>query len=950
VCVAVGSAAGKGLSKMEAWKFKALRNRMKRRSTTSSETSRPVDGNINGDSSGGDNGRRDGGGSGGGGGALFGGGGGGSGGDGRGRQHNSLPTKHVEGGSSSLRKAPSNRSLASSTRSRLSHWAKFGRRQGDGPATGDGVGDASNAKQQQERSSTNTTLDTTTTTATTTTRTTPPPSTSSCSTATAAVDEENPPSIHQPDEAKKKKERRKSSLSREFKEVEDEHDPKEEEVCEEPVVVAPAAAIQIAADTSSIAAPPSPAAVPEPEPPIQDQERQIDAETTDTTGTTGTATATTTTTITDVGIAAEHNQRLGIPDTNDCLPSVDGPPSPKINSTNPLSNSTSVARSELTSQSQSTPAAPPSSPLAFSVNPPAHSPTSLNPTSSPPPSSPLPTAVETLPATPTLPTSVSPLFGPDRSTSLRRDISLRAATGAVFDPPHRPSQVIRRQSILPAGTTGDSRFITDLYFGKPALQGETEQPDMSNRKIWVKRPNASPTSVVVSEEDMVDDVRDLILVKYQNSLGRFWDAPDVMLRIVPRGGRPRGHDRGHDRRHDQGHDRGHDRHERLLSPDEQLVRVLDDYYPGGQTADDALIIEVPERKTPRPSPNHAQSYAYGTESHGVPDDYFSQTPAPARPPTAQRGTPDSQRVQPIPSPGAYPRDARDRDPRDHSRDPRDHSRDPRHSQDPREHRPRLGQRMTTSPPAHPPTHTPILLGPKQHPHAGRSRGGSDVSASNGGQPPPLPPVKPTSSEEDTSQKPRIPSPAVGSPAGSGKKIKEKKQPNQQPSAGIHTDGTVPPIKVLIVEDNVINLRLLEAFMKRLKVRWEAAMNGKIAVEKWRAGGFHLVLMDIQLPVMNGLEATKEIRRLEKVNRIRGAFPHTGKLDDGDEVEEEETYTGEIPEEDRLPDSILFRSPVIIVALTASSLQSDRHEAYAAGCNDFLTKVCCTPFPGSCYCY
>ncbi|KAE9578278.1 hypothetical protein CGMCC3_g5742 [Colletotrichum fructicola] len=34
---------------------------------------------------------------------------------------------------------------------------------------------------------------------------------------------------------------------------------------------------------------------------------------------------------------------------------------------------------------------------------------------------------------------------------------------------------------------------------------------------------------------------------------------------------------------------------------------------------------------------------------------------------------------------------------------------------------------------------------------------------------------------------------------------------------------------------------------------------------------------------------------------------------------------------------LFKSPVIIVALTASSLQSDRHEALAAGCNDFLTK-------------
>jgi osomolarity two-component system response regulator SSK1 len=142
------------------------------------------------------------------------------------------------------------------------------------------------------------------------------------------------------------------------------------------------------------------------------------------------------------------------------------------------------------------------------------------------------------------------------------------------------------------------------------------------------------------------------------------------------------------------------------------------------------------------------------------------------------------------------------------------------------------------------------------------------------------------------------------------------------------DGTVPPINVLIVEDNVINLKLLEQFMRKLRVRWKTAMNGQEAVNQWRTGGFHLVLMDIQLPVMNGLEATKEIRRLEALNGI-GVFSgspidvmQAGKAAaDGDNLEKE-----------------LFKSPVIIVALTASSLQSDRHEALAAGCNDFLTKV------------
>ena len=127
-------------------------------------------------------------------------------------------------------------------------------------------------------------------------------------------------------------------------------------------------------------------------------------------------------------------------------------------------------------------------------------------------------------------------------------------------------------------------------------------------------------------------------------------------------------------------------------------------------------------------------------------------------------------------------------------------------------------------------------------------------------------------------------------------------------------------------------------MKRLKVRWKSAMNGKEAVNMWRTGGFHLVLMDIQLPVMNGLDATKEIRRLEGVNGI-GVFGESP-LSESPLTLTNGNQDGVRPalEEDKLGDRSLFKSPVIIVALTASSLQSDRHEALAAGCNDFLTKV------------
>lgn len=148
---------------------------------------------------------------------------------------------------------------------------------------------------------------------------------------------------------------------------------------------------------------------------------------------------------------------------------------------------------------------------------------------------------------------------------------------------------------------------------------------------------------------------------------------------------------------------------------------------------------------------------------------------------------------------------------------------------------------------------------------------------------------------------------------------------------------MPPINVLIVEDNIVNLKLLEVFLKRLKVRWASAMNGRDAVNKWREGGFHLVLMDIQLPIMSGLEATTEIRRLERINGI-GVFARS----EGEERAPSPMKNGapgdakDAQGDDKLTGN--FKSPVIIVALTASSLQSDRREALAAGCNDFLTKV------------
>jgi len=114
-----------------------------------------------------------------------------------------------------------------------------------------------------------------------------------------------------------------------------------------------------------------------------------------------------------------------------------------------------------------------------------------------------------------------------------------------------------------------------------------------------------------------------------------------------------------------------------------------------------------------------------------------------------------------------------------------------------------------------------------------------------------------------------------------------------------TDGTERPLKILLVEDNQDNRLLLQSYLKKLPHAVEVALNGQEAVDKIRNGKqYDIILMDIQMPVMDGYAATRHIRDWEKDNQ---------------------------------------RQPTIIVALTAHALKDDEKKSLAAGFDGHLTK-------------
>ncbi len=109
-----------------------------------------------------------------------------------------------------------------------------------------------------------------------------------------------------------------------------------------------------------------------------------------------------------------------------------------------------------------------------------------------------------------------------------------------------------------------------------------------------------------------------------------------------------------------------------------------------------------------------------------------------------------------------------------------------------------------------------------------------------------------------------------------------------------SEASCRDVRVLVAEDNEINMNLVKIFLHRLGCIIDEAVNGKVVLEKLKKDNYDIVLMDIMMPVMGGYEASEKIRS---------------------------EISKDIP----------------IIALTAAAMKEDEEKCFASGMNDFISK-------------
>ena len=115
-------------------------------------------------------------------------------------------------------------------------------------------------------------------------------------------------------------------------------------------------------------------------------------------------------------------------------------------------------------------------------------------------------------------------------------------------------------------------------------------------------------------------------------------------------------------------------------------------------------------------------------------------------------------------------------------------------------------------------------------------------------------------------------------------------------------ANIAPLKILIAEDNIVNQKVITNILKRLGYRADVVANGLEVLENLRRQSYDLILMDVQMPEMDGLTATRQIRTLWDTphGNFQGNSPH-------------------------------------IIAMTANAMKGDQEKCLDAGMDDYLSK-------------
>jgi CheY-like chemotaxis protein/HPt (histidine-containing phosphotransfer) domain-containing protein len=111
-----------------------------------------------------------------------------------------------------------------------------------------------------------------------------------------------------------------------------------------------------------------------------------------------------------------------------------------------------------------------------------------------------------------------------------------------------------------------------------------------------------------------------------------------------------------------------------------------------------------------------------------------------------------------------------------------------------------------------------------------------------------------------------------------------------------------PLRILLVDDNLINQKVAQRILQQMGYQPEVAGNGREALDRLDRQPFDFIFMDVMMPEMDGLEATRLLRKRQMIGGYKN-----------------------------------YQARIIIVAMTAHAMQGDREKCIAAGMDDYLAK-------------